>query len=434
MSVAPLNPIDQLLADAPGVAGAVLTSEDRERVATWFEDATTARAVKILGLLDARTSASMLLAAPPERRAAIIAMMEPRDMFRCMRALDAEDQEHLMDELPDGLKREVKRVLSVPDDCALSLMEVQAVRIVRNVAVGEIIRNVRDTEARLPRTLYVIDEDDRLAGTVDLQLLLAAPQDVPVGQVMRPVRWQIGEMSSREDIAAMIGQYNQNSLPVVDVDGAFLGVIRSENLFDAVEDEALKDMQTMVGAGKDERALSTAWFSVQKRHAWLQINLLTAFLAASVVGLFEGTIAKFTALAVLMPIVAGQSGNSGSQALAVTLRGLALRELGINAWYRVLRKEAGAGFVNGVGVAVITSLGVFVWSRSLGLALVIGLAMVLSMTIAGMAGALVPITMVRFGQDPATSSTIILTTITDVTGFFSFLGIATLLSFLLTPG
>jgi magnesium transporter len=187
----------------------------------------------------------------------------------------------------------------------------------------------------------------------------------------------------------------------------------------------------MVGAGKDERASSSSWFAVRKRHPWLQINLLTAFLAASVVGLFESTIAQFTALAVLMPVVAGQSGNSGSQALAVTIRGLALREIGVNGWPRVLRKEAATGLTNGIGIALVTALAVFTWSQSPGLALVIGIAMVTSMTIAGIAGALIPITMVRLGQDPATSSTIFLTTITDVTGFLSFLGTATALSFLL---
>jgi magnesium transporter len=187
----------------------------------------------------------------------------------------------------------------------------------------------------------------------------------------------------------------------------------------------------MVGAGKDERALSSAWFSVRKRHPWLQINLLTAFVAAAVVGVFESTIAQFTALAVLLPVVAGQSGNSGSQALAVTMRGLALREIGVNGWQRVLRKEAAAGLLNGIGISAVTALGVYVWSGSPGLSAVISIAMVASMVIAGMSGALIPITMARFGQDPATSSTIVLTTITDVVGFFTFLGTAHSLSFLL---
>jgi magnesium transporter len=184
----------------------------------------------------------------------------------------------------------------------------------------------------------------------------------------------------------------------------------------------------MVGASRDERALSSPGFAVVKRLPWLQINLLTAFLAAAVVGLFESTIAKFTALAVLLPVVAGQSGNAGAQALAVTMRGLVLREISIRHWPRVVGKEAVVGLVNGVAVAATTALGVYIWSRSVGLVLVCAIAMVISMLAAGLAGALTPVLLRRFGQDPATSSSIILTTVTDVVGFFSFLGTATLLS------
>lgn len=192
-------------------------------------------------------------------------------------------------------------------------------------------------------------------------------------------------------------------------------------------------LQTMVGVGKEERALSTIPFSVRQRLPWLQINLATAFFAAAVVGLFEDTIAKYTALAVLLPVVAGQSGNSGMQALAVTMRGLALREIRINAWPRLIVKEAGVGILNGLAVGATTMLGVFFWSRSLGLTLIIGVAMVMSMIIASICGAMVPIVLKALGQDPATSSSIVLTTFTDTGGFLSFLGLATLLSSLLSP-
>jgi magnesium transporter len=169
-------------------------------------------------------------------------------------------------------------------------------------------------------------------------------------------------------------------------------------------------------------------FAVRKRLPWMQINLLTAFLAAFVVGLFEGTIAKFTALAVLLPVVAGQSGNAGAQALAVTMRGLVLREISLRHWPLMIGKEAAIGLANGLAVAATTAVGVWFWSGSVGLVIIISSAMVISMVIAGIAGALVPIMLRRFGQDPAQSSSIVLTTITDVAGFFSFLGIATLLS------
>jgi magnesium transporter len=168
--------------------------------------------------------------------------------------------------------------------------------------------------------------------------------------------------------------------------------------------------------------------AVKKRLPWLNINLLTAFLAAAVVGLFESTIAQFTALAVLLPVVAGQSGNTGAQALAVTMRGLALREVRVRHWLRVALKEAVAGALNGIAIALVTGLGVLVWSRSFGLTLVIFLAMILSMVIAGVAGAAIPMLLSALRQDPAQSGSIVLTTVTDVMGFFSFLGLATMMS------
>jgi magnesium transporter len=187
-------------------------------------------------------------------------------------------------------------------------------------------------------------------------------------------------------------------------------------------------MQTMVGASKEERALSKVSFAVRKRLPWLEINLGTAFLAASVVGLFEETIARYTALAVLLPVVAGQSGNTGAQALAVTMRGLALREIRVSHGFRVLMKELIIGFVNGVAIAIVTSIGVYLWSRNWGLSIVMFTAMIVSMVAASAAGALIPIVLVKLNRDPATASSIILTTVTDIVGFFTFLGLATLLA------
>lgn len=165
---------------------------------------------------------------------------------------------------------------------------------------------------------------------------------------------------------------------------------------------------------------------------WLQINLLTAFLAASIVAVFEGTIAKYTALAVLLPVVAGQSGNAGAQALAVTMRGLALREIRIGQWKKVATKEIITGFWNGIAIAITCGIGVYLWSGQIGLVIVIASSMIIAMVMAGMAGALVPIVLKRLGQDPAVASSIILTTVTDIAGFLSFLGIATMLSGMLS--
>ncbi|HEY4731949.1 MAG TPA: magnesium transporter, partial [Gammaproteobacteria bacterium] len=234
--------------------------------------------------------------------------------------------------------------------------------------------------------------------------------------------------ANREEVVAQFDSHKITDLPVVDVSGMLVGIIHHDAIVSAVKAESSADILTMVGANKDERAFSSPMFVVRKRLPWLQINLLTAFLAASVVGLFESTIAQFTALAVLLPVVAGQSGNTGAQALAVTMRGLALHEISTSHWRRVAMKEIGAGLVNGLAIALVTASGVLLWSSSFGLALVIGIAMVISMVAAGLSGVIIPIVLSSLGQDPAQSSSIILTTVTDITGFFTFLGIATLMT------
>jgi magnesium transporter len=207
-----------------------------------------------------------------------------------------------------------------------------------------------------------------------------------------------------------------------------VGIIRQAGLLGAAQEDAIADLQQMVGGSSEERALSRPWVGVRSRLPWLNVNLVTAFVAASVVGLFESTIARFTAVAVLLPVVAGQSGNTGAQALAVTMRGLALREIRVSEGLRVLSKELVVGLINGLAIALVTSLGVYLWSRNAGLALVMFIAMVISMVAASAAGALIPIILVKLNRDPATASSIILTTVTDVVGFFTFLGLATLLA------
>jgi magnesium transporter len=298
-------------------------------------------------------------------------------------------------------------------------------------SVAEALTRLRAIPRRGLRELIVVDDQGRLAGRVEIHDLAVADPQASLREITRGIVAAVKDLDPREEVVAALQAHPITTLPVVNHAGRFLGVIRQLELVAALEKEATLDIQTMVGASRDERALSGPAFAVRKRLPWLQINLLTAFLAAAVVGLFESTIAKFTALAVLLPVVAGQSGNAGAQALAVTMRGLALREITLRHLRRVLGKETLAGLANGVAVAATTALGVYVWSRSLGLVLVISIAMVVSMLAAGVAGAMVPVLLHRFGQDPATASSIILTTVTDVVGFLSFLGVATLFAAML---
>jgi len=333
--------------------------------------------------------------------------------------------------LPRRTAAEVRRLMDYPAGSAGRVMDSRVPSFRGELTAGATLEQLRQSKPRDLRQLFIIDADRRLAGTVDIQdLAIADPHDF-LTDIARPPSATVSPFDDREQVAEQLKDFHLDVLPVIDIHGRLIGAIRHDALLKTLEEAASVDIQMMVGAGREERALSPPQFAVRKRLPWLQINLATAFLAAAVVGLFESTIAQFTALAVLLPVVAGQSGNAGAQALAVTMRGLALREISTRHWFRVLFKEMNVGIINGLAIALTTGLGVLIWSRSTGLALVICIAMILSMVIAGIAGSVIPIALTRLGQDPAQSSTIILTTVTDVAGFMSFLGIATLLAALL---
>jgi magnesium transporter len=374
----------------------------------------------VLVHLSAERARELLCEGSPVVSAAVLAQCDEEHRARLLKSLDPQ------------VAQELQQLLAYPDNSAGRLMDPVMSPVRSEIRVSDALDRLRTLKRRGLRELFVVDRDGRLAGRVEIQDLATADPAQPLTQILQPPRAVAQDLDPREDVVDILQRQPITELPVVNSEGRFVGVIRQAALVSAIEQETSIDIQTMVGASRDERALSTSLFAVRKRLAWLQLNLLTAFLAATVVGLFESTIARFTALAVLLPVVAGQAGNAGAQALAVTMRGLVLREVTLRQWPRLVWKEAGAGFINGLAIAVTTALGVWVWSRQLGLVVIISSAMVISMSIACVAGAMVPLLMRRFGQDPATASSIFLTTVTDVTGFFSFLGIATLLSGMLS--
>jgi magnesium transporter len=361
----------------------------------------------------------------------LLAEAEPAASAAVLAQFDAPERDRRLAGLESQVATELRELLQYPEGSAGRLMDPNVSPLRSGMSVTDALGRLRTLKRRGLRELFVVDDEGRLTGRVEIHDLAVADPEHPLHEIARPLLAAVQDLDPRAYVVAVLQQHPITELPVVNLDGRFVGVIRQAALMAAVEQETSADIQTMVGASRDERALSSPGFAVRKRLTWLQINLLTAFLAAAVVGLFENTIAKFTALAVLLPVVAGQSGNAGAQALAVTMRGLVLREISLRHWPRMVWKEAAVGLANGLAVAATTALGVYVWSRSAGLVVVISSAMVISMMIAGVAGALVPIVLRRLGQDPAQSSSIVLTTVTDVCGFFSFLGIATLLSGLL---
>jgi len=388
-------------------------------------------AVPVWQLLASNVAGATLERVPESLARHLMSESEPAASVTVLAQFDRADRDRLLRMLEPQVASELREMLEYPEDSAGRLMDPSVTPIRSDLSIAEALGRLRSVKIRGLRELFVVDEEMRLIGRVEIQDLAMAEQAQALREITRPLIAAVKDLDPREDVVKLLQHQPITELPVVNHSGRFVGVIRQAALVSAIESETTLDIQTMVGASRDERALSGPVFAVRKRLPWLQVNLLTAFLAAAVVGLFESTIAKFTALAVLLPVVAGQSGNAGLQALAVTMRGLVLREISPRQWPRMVWKEASVGLANGLAIAATTAVGVWFWSGSIGLVAVITSAMVASMVIAGVSGALVPIMLRRFGQDPAQSSSIVLTTITDVAGFFSFLGIATLLSSML---
>jgi magnesium transporter len=397
----------------------LLSGQDSDAVAAVWPHLSPARTDEILLAFEDGLVRDLIQLLDPSVSAAALLRMTEKERQRVLSLVSVETVQ------------ELERLMSYPPGTAGRIMDSRVLTFRAEHSVMSTLERLREVKPRNLRQLFIVDSEQRLTATVDIQDLAMAEHEQLLSELARPPKATVSPFDSRDHVAERLKTLNLEVLPVLDVNGRLIGVIRHAALLKTLSEETSADIQTMVGVGKEERALSTPWLSVRKRLPWMQINLATAFLAASVVGLFENTIARFTALAVLLPVVAGQSGNAGAQALAVTMRGLALREITARHWFRVMFKEVNVGVMNGVAIALTTGLGVLIWSGSPGLAMVISIAMVFSMVAAGIAGSLIPITLSRMGQDPAQSSSIILTTVTDVAGFMSFLGIATLLAELL---
>ena len=256
-----------------------------------------------------------------------------------------------------GTGERLRDLMSYPEASAGRLMQPRAPSIPARLTVKQALNRLRRFPPRDTAVLLITDDSGKLLGLMDLVDIVHADPDTPLETLVHiTTPFRVNALTPREEIIDLFTRYRLRLLPVVDIEDRLLGVIRQSTVIKATQEEAATDMQAMVGVSRDERALSSPLSAMRKRLPWLNINLLTAFLAAAVVGLFENTIAQFTALAVLLPVVAGQSGNTGAQALAVIMRGLALREIQVRHWQRVLLKEVFAGALNGIAIAIVTGL------------------------------------------------------------------------------
>lgn len=418
-------------ADYPEEAAQVLETFTIEDIVTLLEGTGGRNASAILAAMNPAIAADVLAAMDYALQSRVLRELTPTVAAALLLRMREDTRAGILTRSPRSVTEEIRAFMAYPADCAGSLMDPRALVLPEDLTLETAIAQVRARAPKDLHDLYVTDRTGKLVGSISLRDLLLSPPGERLASVIQRDIPTIHPMESREEIVEVYGERPMFTIPVVDLDQRLLGVLRTDTIFKASQEEATADLQTMVGASADERALSPAWFSIRKRLPWLQVNLATAFLAAFVVGLFESTIARFTALAVLLPVVAGQSGNTGAQSLAVVMRGLALRDIRPAQWLRVTAKEVSVAFINGVAVAATTGIAVYAWSRSAGLTFVIMLSMVTSMCIAGLAGAIIPVGLSAMKQDPAQSSSIVLTTVTDVFGFLSFLGLATAFAALL---
>jgi magnesium transporter len=428
MMTAPQHLVEEYLRRYPGEAARQMESASPEEVASVIGQASPREAAAVLRHMDPDRGARVIAATERDVARDFVTALDPAVAANLVARLDTDARTRLLEALPPALTKEIEGILSFPAGTAGSLMDPRVTVFRPDTPVKDALDVIRGLRDRRISDLVMADTDGTFEGVVRLQDVVGAEPDASLATLRSPRAITVQPMTPRDEVVELLNTHRLSSLPVVDLQDRVVGIIRHAGLVEAVQEEAVGDLQQMVGGSAEERALSPAMVGVRSRLPWLNINLVTAFLAASVVGLFEDTIARFTAVAVLLPVVAGQSGNTGAQALAVTMRGLSLREFRVSEASRVLVKELIVGFVNGIAIAVVTSIGVYLWSRNLGLSLVMLLAMIVSMIAASAAGAMIPVLLVKLNRDPATASSIILTTVTDVVGFFTFLGLATLLS------
>ncbi len=315
----------------------------------------------------------------------------------------------------------------LPADRAERMLSTDFLAFDQAMNVAQAIERLRAVQRDAPASYaYVVGAAGRLTGVLHMRDLLLASSTTPLQSIMRRDVVAVRADASRADVARELAARKFFAMPVVDAERRLLGVVRSEQLLAEVQEAATEDLVRMVGAGRDERVFSPVPYAVRARLPWLHVNLATAFLAAAVVGAFESLIARLTILAVFLPIVAGQGGNAGAQSLAVVTRGLALREVRASDGRRLIAKEALLGAVNGLAIGVVTALAAWLWHGNAFLGLVIGLAMLVNLVVAGTCGAAIPLGLKALGRDPAQGSSVILTTFTDVIGFLAFLGFALL--------
>ncbi len=343
-----------------------------------------------------------------------------------LETMEPEDRAVVLEQLPEGDRATLKRNLDYPNETAGRLMQGEFVSVAPFWNVGQVIDYMRETDD-LPETfseIYVVDPTFRVLGSVNLSYLLRSKRHIAIEKIMQSDISMVEATADQEEVALLFERYDLFSAPVVDGNGRLVGVVTVDDVVEVIQDEVDEDIRRLGGVG-DESVVDSVFHTTKSRFVWLFVNLLTAVLASLVIHLFDASIAEMVALAVLMPIVASMGGNAGTQTMTVVVRALATRDLSSVNASRVILREVSVGLLNGLLFALILAVLTILWFGSGLLGVVIGAAMIFNHLAAALAGILIPLTLQRLNYDPAVASSVFVTTITDVVGFFAFLGLAT---------
>ncbi len=392
-------------------------------------------------LVDPEDRGEILLHVNDEVRSGLIEEMETGDLIAATEGLDTDDLADLLQDLPSTVIDEVLRsldqqnrhrlesVLSYPEDTAGGLMNVDTVTVRADVTLDVVLRylRLRGSIPDLTDSLFVVDREDRYLGLLPLTTLLTRDPDLTVAEVMERGVEGIPADTPADQVAKLFEDRDLVSAPVVDENGRLLGRITIDDVVDVIRDEAEHSLMSMAGLDEEDDIFAPVVPSATRRAVWLGINLVTAFMASWVIGLFEGTLQQVVALAVLMPIVASMGGIAGSQTLTIVIRGLALGQIGQSNARWLMFKELAVGALNGVLWALVVAAIATAWFQDMDIGLVIAAALILNLLAAALAGFSIPMILHRVGIDPALAGSVLLTTVTDVIGFMAFLGLGTLI-------
>jgi magnesium transporter len=418
---------------------------DLAQVFTELTDKDREAAFTLLVERNGRLAMEALTELGPESGAPLLATRPAEEIARLAQDIESDDAAALIDNLPEDLSsavlelmqpkesKVVENLLEYEERTAGRIMNPNVFACNEDMTVGEAITEIQSSrDVEMVFYLYVTDEREHLVGVTSLRRLLLVSPETPLKRIMATDLISARVDMDQEEVARQVAAYNLLAIPVVDEENKLVGIITVDDVIDVIKDEATEDIYRLAGVAGDERVFTPARESLRKRLPWLGINLATAFLAASVVGLFTGTIDALPILAVFMPIVAGMGGNAATQTLTVIVRGIALGELTWGNSRKALLKEAMVGIGNGVALGLVAALVAWATRGDPVLGVVLGTAMVINMFVAATAGVLIPLGLRAANVDPALASSVFITTMTDVFGFLSFLGLATIFASYLT--